>query len=182
PSADPPRLVAVGRLHPVKGFDVLIDAFALVRQAHPDARLSIVGDGEQREPLRRQIAARGLEGAVDMPGALTPDAVRERLHAAGLFVLPSLSEGMSLALLEAMACGLPVVASAVGGVNEVVRPDVGILVPPHDPRALADAILQAVDDEARLRSMGAAARRRAEALSWDEADAAYETLFTGLAA
>lgn len=178
----PPSLAAVGRLHPVKGFDVLIEAFALVRQARPDARLCIVGDGELREPLINQVRALGLEGSVDMPGALDSEGVRERLEAANLFVLPSLSEGMSLALLEAMACGLPVFASAVGGVPEVVTPDCGVLVTPRDPRGLADAILQAIADGAKLRSMGEAARRRAEALSWDATDAAYEALFERLAA
>ena len=156
PPAGAPRLLAVGRLVDVKGFDLLIDALAALSRARPelDAALEIVGDGPEREALARRIDAAGLADRVTLPGHLGPVALRERLRATTLFVLPSRSEGVPLALLEAMAAGAPVLAADVGGVGDVLRARLPeCLVAPDDVDALAAGIAARLDDpQARARS------------------------------
>lgn len=176
---EPPLLVFVGRLLPVKGVDVLLAAFARVRAALPATRLAIVGEGEAEDTLRQQAASLGLADSVTFTGHLDRIALRALLARARVFVLPSRSEGLPLALLEAMATGLPAVASAVGGVPEVLSGECGRLVAPGDPTALAGALeelLREPDHETRQR----AARQRAAAFSSDRADAAYAGLFLEL--
>ncbi len=150
-------VVAVARLSPEKDVANLIRAFALASLEDTDIHLEIAGDGPCREELRQLVAELGLERIVSFLGELR--AVPEFLARGSLFVLPSRSEGVSLTLLEAMACGLPVVATRVGGTPEVVVDDeTGILVPPSDPAALAAAILRVWRDPQRARLMGEAGR------------------------
>jgi glycosyltransferase involved in cell wall biosynthesis len=154
-----PRAVFVGRLAPEKGLDVLIDAWPRVRAEHPDACLSLIGEGPDRPALEARIARAGLAGAVELPGALAE--VIERLRAADLFVLPSREEGMSIALLEAMALGVPAVATAIPGNLPLLADGAhGRLAPPDDPAALARAILAQWADPAAALAMAVAARRR----------------------
>lgn len=149
----PHTIVGMGRLSPEKGFDLLIDAFARIRASYPEWSLLILGEGEERALLEARIQALGLRDAVAMPGRVQhPDAVLRR---AGLFVLPSRYEGFPNALLEAMACGLPVVAAdCPSGPRQIVRDGVdGVLVRPDDADALAAAVqrlLGAPDERARL--------------------------------
>lgn len=147
----------VGRLEPRKGTDTLLDAFAALRSEHSDVALVVVGEG----PLRLELAARaerlGIASRVRFLGD-RPD-VDEVLAALDLFVLPSRTEGMSNALLEAMAMALPVVATAVGGTPEVITDGrSGLLVPADDPPAMAASIGFVLADPARGRGLGAAAR------------------------
>lgn len=154
-----PRAHFIGRLAPEKGLDTLIDAWPLVLATHPRAKLTLIGEGPERAALAGQVERLGLRGAVDLPGA-TDDA-KGRLLASDLFLLPSREEGMSIALLEAMALGIPLVASAIPGNQQLVQDRVqGRLAPPNDPATLARAILEqwAEFDQAAL--MGQAARRR----------------------
>lgn len=176
---DPPLLVFVGRLLPVKGVDVLLEALARVRLELPGTRLAIVGEGDSGDTLRRQVGSLGLGDSVDFTGHLDRMALRELLGRAAAFVLPSRSEGLPLALLEAMAAGLPAVASAVGGVPEVLSTGCGRLVPPEDPVALAGALGDLLRDPAR-QALGQSARARAAEFSSLHADAAYERLFLEL--
>jgi glycosyltransferase involved in cell wall biosynthesis len=156
---DAPRAVFVGRLAPEKGLDTLVEAWALVRQAQPSARLTLVGEGPERPALEAKVAALGLAGAVDLPGAAGD--VGGPLRAADLFVLPSREEGMSIALLEAMALGLPLVASSVPGNRRLVQDfKHGRLVPPGDPAALSRAVLGQWSAFDRAVHMGRAARSR----------------------
>ena len=160
PNASGPA-VTVARLSPVKGIDVLIDAAALLARRIPDFRLQIAGDGPCFHPLRQQVRGLGLESTVELLGEVKD--VAGLLSRSRLFVLPSFSEGISLTLLEAMACGLPVVATRVGGVPEVaVDHETGLLVPSHDASALACAIEKLWSDHERLRVMGLNGRRRAQ--------------------
>ena len=134
-------IVAVARLSPEKDVANLIRAAAIVRRSDPDLRIEVAGDGQCLPELRRLVAELGLEGQVLLLGEVGD--VAGLLARGRLFVLPSRSEGISLTLLEAMACGLPVVATRVGGTPEVVVDgETGLLVPPGDPAALADAILR----------------------------------------
>lgn len=153
-----PRAAYVGRLAPEKGLDTLVDAWPAVRGAFPAARLTLLGEGPERPALERRAAALGLAGAVDLPGA-TADPT-DRLRAADLFVLPSREEGMSVALLEAMALGVPLVATSIPGNRRLVQDfKHGRLAPPGDPAALARAVVDQWTHFDRAVHMSRAARR-----------------------
>lgn len=188
-----PLVVTVGQLRRVKGHDVLLDAWPRVLAAAPDAKLVIVGDGELRDDLKAKVAADGIAGSVTFAGQQSPEEVRELLHQARLFVLPSRSEALPLALLEAMASGLPVVATAVGGVPDLLRgppgndatdstpiDGAGAVIPPQDPAALAAGITTLLHDSPRAVRLAAAARQRAGRHSAAATAAAYEQLFMEL--
>jgi L-malate glycosyltransferase len=156
-----PLAVSVARLDTVKDFGTLLDAFATVRRRLPDARLLIVGDGPERAWMTQRAARPDLDGAVVLLGYR--DDVRAVIAAADVYVNSSISEGISITILEAMAAGLPVVATAVGGTPEVLTGDAGgVLVPSRDPGRLASALLELLADPDRRAAMGTAARRRLE--------------------
>lgn len=162
------RIVAyVGRLVPEKGLRELVQAMGPMCHAHADLQLAIIGDGPMREALQGLAAQSGLR--VHMPGALPPGDVAQWLAAADLLALPSYSEGHPNVLVEALACGRPVVASDVGGIPEVVDASCGLLVPPRDAQALGAALEQAL---AREWDADALAQRFSR--SWDQV--AGETL------
>jgi glycosyltransferase involved in cell wall biosynthesis len=147
----PVRLVALGRLTSQKGFDVLIQSVATVVARHQDLSLVIFGEGPARATLLAQVEALGLGARVRLPGLVSgPTAA---FAPGDIFVMPSRYEGFPNALCEAMAHGVPVIASDTGAVAEIVRNDVdGILVPPEDSTALAAAIERLLTDgELRLR-------------------------------
>jgi len=149
----------IGRFHPQKGIEVLIEAFARIAPDRPGLWLLLVGDGELRPRLRALSEASGGSARTIFTGAR--EDIPRILAALDLFVLPSLWEGLPLALLEAMAAGLPVVASDVGGVPEIlVDGETGCLVPPRDPAALAAAILEFVDHPEIRQRLGAAGQQR----------------------
>lgn len=157
----------VGLLVPVKGLDTLLDALA--RMADRGCRLVLVGEGPSRAPLEAQAAALGLLARVRFAGQRPAGEIPRWLVAANLLVLPSLSEGRPNVVLEAHACGLPVVATAVGGTPELVtHGEDGLLVPAADAVALAAALDELVADGERRRALGAAGRRRilASGLTW----------------
>lgn len=162
-SPDASLLTYVGRLVESKGLCELLEAFAAVRARRPDAVLALVGDGVMRERLRGMVASAGLQDHVLMPGGMAHAGVAEWVCASDLLVLPSWSEGYPNVLVEALACGCPVVATDVGGVGEIVGPDSGILVPPRAPDALAQALAQALE-----RDWDHAAISRAMSRGWDE--------------
>jgi glycosyltransferase involved in cell wall biosynthesis len=154
-------VVTIARLSPEKDIANLIRTAAIVAGAEPGFRLEIAGDGPCRVDLEALIDGLGLKDRVRLLGQVRD--VRSLLGRASLFVLPSVSEGVSLTLLEAMARGLAVVATRVGGNPEVVVDgDTGQLVPARNPDALADAMLALLRDPERSRRMGLAGRRRVE--------------------
>ncbi len=162
PCADGP-VVTVGRLQPEKDHETLVRAAALVAVKDPTFRLEIAGDGPCLPRLREVTAELRLENVVWFLGQVRD--VPALLERAGLFVLPSVSEGVSLTLLEAMASGVAIVATRVGGNPEVVADgDTGVLVPSRDPAALAVAILQLRRDDVERRRLVAAGRERVERL------------------
>jgi glycosyltransferase involved in cell wall biosynthesis len=172
-------VVSVGRLAHVKGHDVLIRAFASVVSQRPAAQLVIVGEGDRRAWLERIVAELGMEDHVRLVGALEPDAVRAYLWHASVFVLPSRSEGMGLALLEAMATGTPSVAAAVGGVPEVAEGGAALLVPAEDVSALALVLVELLSSEETRASLAAVGRRRAARYSWGDCVVAFERVYVG---
>jgi glycosyltransferase involved in cell wall biosynthesis len=163
-------VLAIGRLVEKKGFPVLIEAAARLRDRSAVDRIRVVGEGPMRAQLEAQIGELGLAGTVELLGALAPDEVRGLLEDADVLVMPSViaSDGdrdsMPVAVFEALAMELPVVASDVVGLPEHVRPEFGRLVPPGDADALAGALEQllALPLERRV-EMGRAARAWAEA-------------------
>lgn len=153
-------VLGVGRLASEKGFDVLIEACRLARVTLPGLILRIVGGGDRERSLRRLAEAAGLDTGT-MVGAL--DDVASWYAAADLVVVPSRTEGQGLVALEAMAHGLPVVASLVGGLPEVVLDGLtGLLVPSDRPTDLEAAMLRLLKDVELRRSMGAAGRARVQ--------------------
>ena len=154
-----PLLVTIGRLDEQKGLCYLLDAMPLVLQGLPNARLIIVGTGELDESLKAQAHSLGIEGQVLFTG-LRSD-VATFLSIADLFLMPSLWEGLSISMLEAMSAGLPVVATHVGGFPEVMamsNSPVGIAVPPKDTLALGEAIVKLWQDDAYRADASKAAR------------------------
>jgi len=162
--ASPPRIASVGRLHPQKGFEVLLEGLAYLDGL---PRCSIFGEGPERQVLEGLVAEKRLTERVSMPGVVHD--LKERLPEYDLFVLPSRAEGMSNALMEAMAAGLPCVATKVGGNTDMIAPEGadgciavgefmncsnGILVNPEDPAALGKAIVYLLSHESERRRMG----------------------------
>ncbi|HEY7678766.1 MAG TPA: glycosyltransferase [Candidatus Methylomirabilis sp.] len=159
--ADAPLAGAASRLAPVKGIAHLVAAMPEVLVQCPGAHLVLAGDGEERAALEARAAALGMASRVHFLGFREDvDAV---IAALDVFVLPSLNEGMGRVLVAAMALGVPVVATRVGGVADVVEDGrQGLLVPPADPAALAKSIAAILGDGMRAASMGALGRPRAE--------------------
>jgi glycosyltransferase involved in cell wall biosynthesis len=169
--------VCPARLEEQKGHDVMLDALAEVRRRGLEWVVAFAGDGSRRAALEERARALHVEGAVRFLGQL--DDLGPLLMAADVVVLPSRWEGLPLSLLEALARGRPVVASAVGGVPEVVEDGVhGRLVPPGDVTALADA-LEACHrkPDAALRLGRAGARRVREHYTWDRVVEAFEAVY-----
>jgi glycosyltransferase involved in cell wall biosynthesis len=154
-----PLIVCVGRLDRYKGHDNLLAAFAALAPAQPRARLLLVGAGRFRDALIVRARSVGLADRVRFSGALGD--VRPALAAADVFVQASDEEGLPGAVLEAMAMGVPVVATDVGGTREAVDDGVtGLLVPPRDPGALAAAVARLLDDRGLAARLGAFGRKR----------------------
>ncbi|MFJ3922889.1 glycosyltransferase family 4 protein [Streptomyces sp. NPDC090022] len=183
PSGRGRTLLYVGRMDRSsawKGVDVLVRALARV----PDARLRLVGGGDMVADLLALAADLGVGDRVEAAGELTGDALVAAVRGAAVLALPSLtaSESFGMALVEAMACGTPVVGSAVGGIPYVIEDgESGLLVPPGDAEALAAACARLLDDAELADRLGAAGRRRAEEhYAWDTLTARYVELFRSL--
>lgn len=174
-----PLLISVGHLVEVKGHDLTLDALALLVPRWPGARLCFVGDGPLRGKLQAQAAALRLTDRVSFAGAVPNDQLATWYSAADVMVLASRSEGWANVLLESMACGTPVVATAVGGTAEVVAaPSVGRLVAANDPAAIAQGVAALLDSPADR----AAVRTYAKGFSWRETTDAQLRMFRELLA
>ena len=151
------RILFIGRLAAVKGVRLLLEAVATLRARHPGLTLTLVGDGPDRSGLEARAQALGLGDAVTFTGYLGEAGVAEVLARSDMLVLPSFAEGVPVVLMEAMASGLPVVATRVGGVAELVEDGVsGLLVPPGDAGVLAGAMDRLLADPDLCRRFGAA--------------------------
>ena len=153
------RLVTVALLTKVKGLSTLLNALGDLN----DFELLIVGDGPERDSLERQAESLEIQDKVRFIGQVSHEKIWEYLLSSSIFILPSLSEGLPRALLEAMACGLFVVASKVGGIPEVVRDGWnGILVDPGDVQALREAVKRALADKNLIETVGERNKREAQ--------------------
>jgi N-acetyl-alpha-D-glucosaminyl L-malate synthase BshA len=177
PALGPPDvkvLMHISNFRPVKRVRDVVQAFARVRAALRSV-LVFVGDGPERPLAEELVAELGLTRDVRFLGKV--DAVADLLRCADLFLLPSESESFGLAALEAMACGVPVVGTNVGGLREVVTPDAGALLPLGDVDAMAARALAILGDPARLRATREAAVRAASRYSADRVVPMYEALY-----
>jgi glycosyltransferase involved in cell wall biosynthesis len=175
---DRPVIALVGRIDEQKGQDDYVRAAAKVRAAHPGAVLLLVGSTAKDDvaaPVRDLIRAEGVEDVVRFTGYVHDMA---SLYAAiDVLAAPSRSEGFGLMLVEAMAAGVPIVASTAGAIPEVVGDGPALLVPPRDPDALAGALVRVLRDRDAAAAMGAAGRDRAAAFSWDRSAAILEQVY-----
>ncbi len=160
-AATAPTVVAIGRLSPEKGFDLLIDAFETVVQSVPDATLRIAGDGPERADLEARASRSPVAERIRLLGRL--DDTVPLLRSATVVAVPSRQEGQGLVALEAMAARRPVVATAVGGLMETIVPnETGLLVSPESPVALAEALVALLLTPERCRTFGENGRQRVE--------------------
>ncbi|MBW3084580.1 D-inositol-3-phosphate glycosyltransferase [Austwickia sp. TVS 96-490-7B] len=156
----PVRLITVGRLVPLKGFPILVEAVSLLQSRGIAVQVRIIGDGEERADLQHRIDQAGLQGLVELVGPVGQDDLPAHYHWADVFVLPSFIEGLPVVLMEAMATELPAVASGITGIPELVVDQVnGLLVRPGRADQLADAIAQLAADQSLRTRMGQAGRR-----------------------
>ncbi|PEN12318.1 glycoside hydrolase [Longibacter salinarum] len=172
--ADRPTLLTVGRLVPRKGLDTTICALRSVLKSVPDAQYLIVGSGPDQERLQHLVSHHDLTDSVHFIGRVAWDSLPQYYNAADVFVMPSREdppdvEGFGLVFLEANACGTPVVGAAAGGVPDAIIDGVtGYLVPPADPDALADVLVDLLKHPARAREIGQVGRLHTEGeASWD---------------
>jgi glycosyltransferase involved in cell wall biosynthesis len=176
----PIALITVGRLIREKGHSDLLKAMPTLIASYPNITLSIVGAGPLYQDLQQQIAELGLQASVQLLGARSD--VFDLLQRSDIFVFPSISEGLPLAPLEAMAYGVPLVAADIPALREIVDPDVhGILVPPHKPDQLAEGILKLLTTPGLAQSLRASGHQRiAQRFNIDTMARTMETLYSDL--
>lgn len=177
-SLDRNVIISVGRLEYVKGFDMLIDAFRIVHRRYPDWKMRILGDGTMRTALTSRIEAAGLQDHVDLPGFV--DNIQQEYMEASVNVIASRSEGFSLALIEAMTCGLPCITFDLPSMQEILANNAGVLVPCNDVNALAEAMCQMVGSEENRHFYAEAARIRSSDFTLAHVCAQWNNLFTEL--
>lgn len=156
------QILFVGSLIERKGIKFLLEAMKIVKEAHSDYHLLLVGEGDERNNFERQVSELGLEDTVLFLGTQSQEKVSELMQESRLFVLPSIEEGQGVVLVEALASGTPCIGSCVGGIPDVITPDVGKLAEPGNPKDLADKIKMYIVDEFLWRTTSQNARRRVE--------------------
>lgn len=171
------RLISVCRMVPRKGLEFLIEAMQELKQ--DGMVLELVGSGEDERRIAELIRNRGLEQHVMLSGYVAADHLHTHYHRADIFVLSSLSESFGQVLLEAMSCGLPIVATSVGGIPETVRHKTnGLLVPPREPQALVEAIrFLAANPKQRQRIGGYNSEQARQRYTWSAIASEYEALY-----
>ena len=168
PAARPLSLLVARNLEPIYDNATALRAFAIVRQAHPLARLVVAGCGPERERLERLAAELAVGSAVTFAGRLDPDQMAALYRGADVMLNPSLVDNMPNSVLEALASGVLVVSTNVGGVPYMVDDgSTALLVPPASPQAMADAVLRLLSDAALAEAMRAAGLRCAQQYTWD---------------
>jgi colanic acid/amylovoran biosynthesis glycosyltransferase len=176
------KLITVGRLVPIKGQEWVIRAMADIVTKYPEVVYEVVGDGPNRGKLEMLVKELGLERSIHFAGAATSEQVADALSRADIFVMPSMQEALGNAAVEAMASGLPVVASDVGGLPEVVKDGVtGLLAPPGGAKEIGQKVIYLLDRPEIRSSMGRAGRAYAEgtfdiAVHMDQIIGVYESV------
>ena len=162
------HIVCVSRVTPRKGIRFLVQAFKILEGRYEHVRMLIVGDGNEKKSLEELVQALGLEDKIVFLGGVAHERVVEYYQKANVFVLPSLNEGMSNTVLEALACGLPVVATDTGGTKELIKDGVnGLIVRMKDSNDLVEKIEKLVLNPELEKNMALESRKLAEKISWD---------------
>jgi glycosyltransferase involved in cell wall biosynthesis len=177
------RILWVGRMTEEKGTQYLIRAMKRISAAYPDARLRLVGDGPLRKDLEELVVDLGLSGAISFAGQKSHSEIAGIYSASDIVVVPSLSEGLPMVLLEAMASGRPVVATRVGGIPELVDPGRnGYLVAPGSADEIALRVIELLGHPELAAEMGAASRTLVEsAHSWDAISSRVASVYASVA-
>lgn len=163
-----PHLIVTRNLEAIYDIRTALRAFAIIRAAKPAARLSVAGSGPEKELLLEEVDRLGLSDAVRFTGRLDADAIARLYGSAHIMLNPSLIDNTPNSILEAWASGVVVVSTDIGGVPFLVNDGVdAVLVPPNDPRAMADAVLALLDSPQRCESLRAAGKRAADRFTWD---------------
>lgn len=174
------QVLCVSRLVERKGVQHLIDAMPIVLQSIPEARLLIVGEGNLERQLAQRVCSLGIENQVVFRGYVPHSDLPDLYRGASVFVLPSFFEGMSNTVLEAMASGLPVVASAEGGREELFHGN-ALHAPFGNRQALAEAVIELLEDSDKASRMGSKSRELALNHSWSKVGEQYYSIYTSLA-
>lgn len=157
------NLLYTGRLAAEKGLPVMFEALSLLRDRGYDFQFTLVGDGSDRASLEALAGKLGLAERLIFTGYVNQEGVREYLERSDVFILPSFAEGVPVSLMEAMASGVPVLATNVGGVAELIeQEETGLIVPPADSLALCDAVARYLDDVDLRRKVSRQGRERIE--------------------
>lgn len=171
-------ILCVSRITPRKGIRYLIKALEKFIVEHPYVHLTIIGDGNEKASLENLVRGLGLSHSVTFKGLIPHDQLPEEYHKADVFVLPSLNEGMSNTMLEALASGLPIVTTQTGGSDELVRNGVnGLIVKMQDSDDLAEKLLMLIEQDQLRRNMGRLSRELALTLSWENVAKQYVELY-----
>jgi glycosyltransferase involved in cell wall biosynthesis len=172
-------LIFIGRLHPIKGVKYLIDALAIIKKSTFNTKLIIVGDGDERTGLEKQANILGLGEDVIFTGGIKNDQIPGYLAKSDILVLPSLSEGFPNVILEAFASGLPVIATKVRGIREIVHEGVnGYLIEAENSREIADKVIQLFDDRVLMEKMSENNKIKAEGYSWEKVAPNIEEVYS----
>jgi len=166
------KLLTVGRLSVSKRIELLVSVVELIRKQFPNATLKIAGGGGLENQLRQLIKDKGMENCIAMLGIVPAEEMPELYRKSDIFVSASLQEGMSNAMLEAMASGIPIVTTRCEGVQELIA-DNGIVVEKADAKSIADAVMNLAKDEQAYNTMRVAARKQAENFSWQRVAEEY---------
>lgn len=163
------NIIFVGRLYPVKGVQYLIEAMAIIHRKMPNVKLIIVGDGVERSRLKELVKRLDLKGCIQFAGQIQQERIPLFMHQANIFAISSFSEGFPVVLLEAMAAGLPIVATNVGGIPEIVEEEVnGYLVNTKSPDEIANKIQILLQNNEMREEISANNREKAKLYSWDK--------------
>jgi glycosyltransferase involved in cell wall biosynthesis len=161
-------IIFVGTLRPVKGVKYLIKAMRIIHKKLPDTNLLIVGDGPDRDKLETLVQELNLQNCIHFAGKVPNEKIPEYMTQADLFVLPSLSESFGIVNIEAMASGLPIVTTNVGGLPEIViNGENGFVVEPKNPEAIAEKVILILNDENLKKKISENNQKKAKDYSWD---------------
>jgi len=174
-------IIFIGTLRPVKGVRYLIEAMRMIAEGYKRTRLLLVGDGEERGYLEKLVNKMGLEDCVSFIGRVPHERALTYMVTSDVFVLPSLSEGFPMTILEAMACGLPIVATRIGGLPEVIEDGrSGFLVEPENPKEIAERVLLLLEDNELRKRISLNNKERVEKYSWQHIVNRLAEVYSGI--
>ena len=174
-------ILSVGRLEKVKGHRYLIEAFGRIKQEIPGARLILVGDGSERNNLEKQTQELGLEKEVEFVGEVRHEELPRWHWGANVFVMPSLSEGFGITAIEAMAAGVPLIATRVGGLVDIVRDgETGMLVEPRNSQQIQQAVVRVLEDKVYADKLVQNATHKAEEFDWQKSTRKVRSIYRSM--